>query len=185
MDRRTIDWSTANVSRGSSGFDLSVELDGQVSSDWQTLFSQLAEQDALTVHQRGWSTVRLAERTITMERLEHDARESARSYLSDIVGRTNNALAAKLEEDERERLRAEREAAELVRAGEELAEWFRTAGARRPDAAPDAGRGEPWETRNGQPDGADEAARRTGDSNSEQPKDLRDRFAHPFGTGGE
>ena len=183
MDRRTIDWSTANVSRGSSGFDLSVELDGQVSSDWQTLFSQLAEQDALTVHQRGWSTVRLAERTITMERLERDARESARSYLSDIVGRTNNAVAAKVEEDERERLRAEREAAELVRAGEELAEWFRTAGARRPDGTPDAGPDEPWPTRNGQPDRTDEAVRRTGDSDGDQPKDLRDRFAHPFGTG--
>jgi hypothetical protein len=185
MDRRTIDWSTANVSRGTSGFDLSVELDGEVSSDWQTLFTQLAEQDALTVHERGWSIVRLAERTITMERLQHEARESARAYLSDIVGRTNNAVAAKLEEDERERLRAEREAADLVRAGEELAEWFRTAGARRPVAAPDAGRGESWETGNGQPDGADEAVRRAGDSNADQPKDLRDRFAHPFGTGGD
>src|SRR2546428_10948733 len=116
MDRPTIDWSTASVSRGSSGFDLKVELDGQVSPGWETLFARLAEEDSLRTHERGWSIVRLSERTITMESLEREARGSARAYLSDIVGRTNDAGAGKVDEGGRERTRAERGAAETATA---------------------------------------------------------------------
>src|SRR5689334_21015364 len=126
MDRRTIDWSTAGVSRGASGFDLSVELDREPSSDWQTLFGQMLEQDAIRAHERGWGVVRLSDRTLAMERLEPEARESARAYLGDVVARTNDAVAARLAEEERERLRAEREEAERERVADELSTWFRS-----------------------------------------------------------
>jgi hypothetical protein len=165
MGQRTIDWSTASVSRGESGFDLTVELDGEASSDWQTLFAQLAEQDAIAPQGRGWSLVRVGRRTITMERLEHEAREAARSYLGDVVVRTNEAVAAKLEEEERERLRIEREAAEIARVAEELAGWFRSA---------------PTDLNRAQETTAPDAAAEGDDA-----KDLRDRLAHPFGLGSE
>lgn len=160
MDRRRIDWSTASVSRGASGFDLNVELDGEVSSDWQSLFAQLAEQDALRAH--SWNAVRLSERTIAMEQLQPEARDRARSYLSDIVGRTNDAIAAKLEEEERERLRAEREATEQARVAEELAAWFRSSPA-------DLG------------GGRETVQPETASTEGDEVKDLRDRLAHPFG----
>jgi hypothetical protein len=169
MDRRTIDWSTTAVSRGAAGFDLSVELDGAASADWQTCFNQVAEQDALTVHGRSWSMVCISDRTITMQHLEPDARERVRAYLGEIVERTNVLVAARLDEEERERVRAEREEAELTRAAEELADWFRSA------PTPAAG----GQNRSSRPQDLTENSERSGD----RVEDLRNRLKHAFGTG--
>jgi hypothetical protein len=169
MVRHTIDWSTASVSRGASGFDLTVELDCVASPDWQACFNQLAEQDALSAQRRTWTVVCVSERAITMEHLEPDERERVRSYLGEIVERTNHAVAAKLDEEERERVRAEREEAEVARAAEELAGWFRAA----PPATDSVG-GKALP--NG---GAAADAKRSGD----QVADLRNRLKHAFGAG--
>jgi hypothetical protein len=160
MDRYVIDWSTASVSQGAGGFDLSVELEGDVSHDWQALFNEAAQQDGLRSQDRSWGLVRISERSIVMERLDPGARDRARAYLSDIVERTNQTVAAKLEAEERERLRAEREEAELRRAAEELADWFRSA----PDNGP-------------APSSAIEA-----DEAARPEEALRSRLAHTFGS---
>ena len=170
MARRTIDWSTTTVSRGASGFDLSVDLEGAASTDWQTCFNQLAEQDALTVHGRNWSMVCVADRTITMEHLEPDARERVRAYLAELVERTNVLVTARLDERERERLRAEREEAELAHAADELAGWFRSA----PASGSSDGNGA---------SGSQHHSDENGERSSDRVEDLRNRLKHAFGTG--
>jgi hypothetical protein len=169
MVRCTIDWSTTTVSRGAAGFDLRVELGAAASTDWQTCFNQLAEQDALTAHGRSWGMVCISDRTITMQHLEPEARERVRAYLGEIVERTNVLVAAKLDEAERERVRAEREEAELMRAAEELAGWFRSS------PTPAAG-GQNDRSRH---EGLGENGERGGD----RVEDLRNRLKHAFGTG--
>ena len=127
MEQHTIDWRSAAVSRGAIDFELSVELEGDLSPDWEALFNESAETDGLRPQERSWSHVRLADRTIVMRELRPDGRERAHKYLDDIVSRTNAAFAAKLEEQERERIRAEQEEVELRRTAEELTAWFRSA----------------------------------------------------------
>ena len=173
METHAIAWETVVVTPSTSDFELSVELDADLSSDWELLFNEAAQKDGLSPEERSWTLVRLGEGTIVMRELRPEGREQARRYLDDLVSRTNAALAAKLEEQEQERIRVEQEEAELARTAEELTAWFRS-------ATPTA----PIES------AAHPAAEDSGTSNREAAEneppdqsDLRRRLLHSFGAG--
>ena len=127
VERHRILWDSASVSRSAIDFQLTVPLDGEVSADWQAYLNGTAEQDGLRIRDAAWRSIRVSDRTIVMDGLEPATREQARAYLDELVQKTNDAVSAKLEQQERERLEAELQEKELERTAEELAEWFRTA----------------------------------------------------------
>ena len=167
MERHAIAWNTVEVTRGARNFELSVRLSAEPSSDWELLFNQAAQKEALSPEGRGWSYLRLSEGTISMRELDPDSRDHARRYLNDIVERTNGALAARLEAAEQERLRIEQEEAELARKAEELTEWFRSSAPGPAQSSPATG--EP-EAASSEPAASEQADR----------GELRDRLLHGF-----
>ena len=169
MEHLAILWDTVAVARGARDFELTVRLDGEPSHEWEQLFNGAAEKEGLSPQGRGWSHLRVGEGTISMRELKPEARDEARRYLDDIVARTNDVLAARLEEAEQERLRIEQEEAELHRQAEELTAWFRSAGGPAPRPAPAAAK-----PRGEAPEPASEEQADRGD--------LRDRLLHAFGS---
>jgi hypothetical protein len=169
MERRAIDWETASVTVGERSFELAVSLDGDPSPEWRALFDEAAEKEALAPHDHALGPVRLAERALSLQALWPEAREQASGFLEGIVSRTNEVLAARIEKEERERLRQEQERAEQERTAEELASWFRSAGRATQGAGPR--QIEPSDGEGGAEDRRTEGA------------DLRDRLFHAFGSG--
>jgi hypothetical protein len=164
METHAIDWESATVTLAERDFELGVALDGEPSPAWSALFQEAVEQEALKLQGRGWGVVRMAGGSLSLQ-LRPEARDQARRFLEDLVSGTNAALAAQVEEEERERLRAEQERAEQERTAEELTRWFRS-------AAPPADAQAPGSPAARDPEPADSGR-----------VDLRDRLLHAFGAG--
>jgi hypothetical protein len=173
MERLAIDWDTVTVSPNGGGLELRVELDGTPTADWQESCNEAASEDALGREDWHWGLVRVSARTLTMQELDPDGREHARAYLTALVAKTNEVIRTRLEEEEQERLAAERREQRLREQAEELATWFRSSAAEErsdlPESEPASAEVPPVE-----PESEDEQADR---------RDLRSRLRHPFGAG--